>query len=149
MTGFTLRPARPTDAGRAGAILSAFIDDTPWMPRIHTRAEDLSFAGDLIARGWVTVAERAGRVLGFAARHADVVHALYVDAAARRDGCGTALLRRMQDEAARLTLWTFAANLPAQAFYTAHGFVPVERTDGAGNDEGLPDIRYLWTRGDT
>ena len=60
MTACHLRPARTTDAGRVGAILSAFIDDTPWMPRIHTRAEDLSFAGMMIDRGWITVAEVAG-----------------------------------------------------------------------------------------
>ena len=53
----TLRPATPTDAGAVGAILSEFVDDTAWMPRIHTRAEDLAHAGDLITRGWVTVAE--------------------------------------------------------------------------------------------
>ena len=63
-----LRKARSTDAGAVGAILSEFIDTTDWMPRIHTRAEDLAHAGALIARGWVTVAERDGNVLGFAAQ---------------------------------------------------------------------------------
>ncbi|WP_290558346.1 GNAT family N-acetyltransferase [Aestuariivita sp.] len=147
MTGFFLRPARPTDAGRTGAILSAFIDHTDWMPRIHTRAEDLSFAADMIDRGWVTVAETAGTVVGFSAREACMVHALYVDARARGKGCGGALLKQMQRATDTLTLWTFQHNTRAQAFYRHHGFAEMERTDGAGNDEGLPDLRMGWKRG--
>ena len=147
MSGFSLRPARPTDAGRTGEILSAFIDDTDWMPRIHTRAEDLSFAADMIDRGWVSVAESRGRVVGFSARDAQMVHALYVDAGARGRGCGGALLMQMQEATDVLTLWTFQTNTRAQAFYRRHGFVEGERTNGARNDEGLPDLYMTWTRG--
>ena len=43
-----------------------------------------------------------------------------------------------------LQLWTFQANAPAQRFYERHGFHEVERTDGAGNEERSPDIRYRW-----
>lgn len=146
MSAFALRPARPTDAGRVGEILSGFIDDTPWMPRLHTRAEDLSFAGEMIDRGWVTVADGAAGVAGFAAREGDLIHALYVDASARGAGCGSALLRRMKAQAAALSLWTAQANARARAFYRAHGFAEVARTDGAENDEGLPDIRFEWQR---
>lgn len=138
-----LRAARPTDAGRVGAILSAFIDDTPWMPRIHTRAEDLSFAGDMIDRGWVTVTED---VTGFLAREGEMIQALYVAKDQRGQGIGSALLEAAQEAAPVLTLWTFQANTPAQGFYKKHGFREVERTDGQDNDEGLPDIRYLWER---
>ena len=46
--------------------------------------------------------------------------------------------------AGRLWLWTFQANLGAQRFYLREGFAEVRRTDGAGNDEGLPDIQYHW-----
>lgn len=145
MSDVTLRPARSTDAGRVGAILSAFIDDTPWMPRIHTRAEDLSFAGLMVDRGWVTVAEDASGVIGFVARDGGMIHALYIAAGHQGRGVGTALLAQMQSEASPLELWTFQANTRAQAFYLRHGFAEIERTDGARNDEGLPDIRYRWT----
>ena len=63
MSALVLRPARSTDAGKTAAILSGFIDETDWLPRIHTRAEDVSFTADMIDRGWVTVAERDGRVI--------------------------------------------------------------------------------------
>ncbi|MEL6466991.1 MAG: GNAT family N-acetyltransferase [Pseudomonadota bacterium] len=139
-----LRRARPTDAGAVGAILSGFIDRTDWMPRIHTRAEDLSFAGHMVERGWVTVAEQGGQVCAFCARNGADVHALYVAEPAQGRGLGSDLLAGMQGMSDHLTLWTFEANTGAQRFYLRHGFVEVARTDGARNDEGLPDIRYDW-----
>ncbi|MEC3861990.1 GNAT family N-acetyltransferase [Mesobacterium sp. TK19101] len=142
----TLRQAAPLDAGAVGAILSGFVDDTPWMPRIHTRAEELAHADDLIGRGWVTVAEQAGDVVGFIARAGHAIHALYLVPRMQGQGIGTALLRTAQRQAPRLELWTFQANDGAQRFYHRHGFRAVEQTDGAGNDEGLPDIRFIWER---
>ena len=141
-----LRPATPLDAGRVGAILSAWIDETPWMPRIHTRAEDIAHADMMVDRGWVTVAESADDVAGFLARDGDDIHALYIDPMARGLGLGTRLLTDAMQQETQLTLWTFQKNTRAQAFYRRHGFAEVERTDGARNDEGLPDIRYQWER---
>ncbi len=141
----TLRPARTTDAGAVGAILSEFVDSTPWMPRIHTRAEDLSFAGRMIDKGWVTVAE-APQVLGFMARDDTEVNALYVAGSARGQGLGSQLIEAAKAASETLCLWTFQANTAAQQFYLRHGFREITRTDGAGNDEKLPDIRYRWER---
>lgn len=146
VAGVALRPGQPTDAGAVGAILTAFIDTTPWMPRIHTRAEDLSFAGLMLDRGWVTVAEVGGRIDGFIARDGAMIHALYVAERRRGHGIGSALLARMQREIDHLALWTFQANQRAQRFYLRHGFVESERTEGEGNDERLPDIRFVWRR---
>lgn len=141
----SLRPATPLDAGRVGAIMSAWIDETPWMPRIHTRAEDIAHASMMVDRGWVTVSE-AENVTGFLARDKSDVHALYIAPEARGQGTGTQLLTHAKQSEPKLTLWTFQANTRAQAFYERHGFTPVERTDGARNDEGLPDIHYEWKR---
>ncbi|WP_415921262.1 GNAT family N-acetyltransferase [Tateyamaria sp. SN6-1] len=145
MTVLTLRAAQPTDAGATGAILSAFAEGTRWMPRLHTRAETISFTGSMIERGWVEVAEQDGQVLGFIARDGADVHALYV--APDRCGCGigAALLHRAQDAVDRLNLWTFEANTGAQRFYARHGFSEVRRTDG-DNEEGLPDILLRWQK---
>ncbi|MEL6452882.1 MAG: GNAT family N-acetyltransferase [Pseudomonadota bacterium] len=146
MTAPSLRPARSTDAGKVGAILSGFVDATPWMPRLHSRAEDVSFAGQMIDRGWVTVALQGAEVAGFLAQNGDDIHALYIKPSAQRQGCGRALLHHAQGLRDRLTLWTFQANTGAQAFYAAHGFHEVARTDGAENDEGLPDIQMQWQK---
>ncbi|CAL9425744.1 histone acetyltransferase [Streptomyces griseomycini] len=43
-----------------------------------------------------------------------------------------------------LSLWTFQVNAPAHRFYERHGFTAVERTDGDGNEEREPDVRYVW-----
>jgi GNAT superfamily N-acetyltransferase len=140
-----LRRATPLDAGRVGAILSAWIDETPWMPRIHTRAEDIAHADMMVQRGWVTVSE-CETITGFLARDKDDIHALYIAPDARGQGIGTRLLADAMQHYDHLTLWTFQANTRAQAFYERHGFAQTDRTNGAGNDEGLPDIRYQWQR---
>ncbi len=143
-----LRKARSTDAGKIGAILSEFTRTTEWMPPLHTGAEDIAHAGRLIDRGVVTVAERDGMVVGFAACDDGDLDALYVAANARGQGVGSALLDHLKSAHDTLTLWTFQANQRAQKFYVRHGFAEIERTDGAGNDETLPDIRYTWQRKD-
>jgi len=141
-----LEPARPTDAEAIGQILSDWIDETAWMPRIHKREAEQAFARDLVAKGWVSVARRCGRVAGFLARDGEEVVALYVAAHARGHGVGAALIDRAKKKSRCLSLWTFQFNEPARAFYERHGFIEVERTGGAGNDEKLPDIRYVWEK---
>jgi GNAT superfamily N-acetyltransferase len=141
----TLRPARSTDAGKVGAILSEFIDTTSWMPRIHTRAEDIGFCATMIDRGWVTVAVSDG-VDGFLARDGEEVSCLYVSNAAQGNGVGKALLDHAKQRADRLELWTFQANKGARRFYAREGFVELRETDGARNDENLPDVFLEWRR---
>ena len=143
-----IRDAHGADAGAVGAILSAFIDDTPWMPRIHTRAEELSFAGLMVDRGWVRVAEQGGAVIGFLALTDGFVHSLYLRSDAQGQGVGKALLEDAKATSGQLKLNTFAANTGAQRFYLREGFVETARSDGAGNDENLPDITYVWTKAD-
>ncbi len=142
----TLRAARSTDAGTTGAILKAFCRDTPWMPVLHTGAETVAFCGLMIDRGWVTVAEENGKVIGFLARDGEWINALYLDLDYTGRGIGAQLLNTAKAETDRLRLWTFQANIGAQSFYEREDFAEVERTDGAGNDENLPDIAYLWTK---
>ena len=138
--------ARPADAPAIGEILSDWIDETDWMPRIHKREDEQAFAADLVARGWVTVARRRGRVVGFLARDGEEVVALYVARSARGQGVGRALIARAKRRSRRLLLWTFQFNHAARRFYEAEGFAEIGRTGGAGNDEKLPDIRYAWER---
>ena len=46
---------------------------------------------------------------------------------------------------ASLQLWTFQVNDRARRFYERNGFTIAEMTDGAGNQEREPDIRYSGT----
>ena len=52
-----------------------------------------------------------------------------------------AWLREQGHESMRV--WVLEGN-PAQRFYERHGFVATHRTDGRGNEEGAPDILYVW-----
>ncbi|MCL3882077.1 GNAT family N-acetyltransferase [Marivita sp. GX14005] len=141
-----LRPASPLDAGRVGTILSDWIDATHWVPRVRSRAEEIAGAGAMIDRGWVIVAETGEDVMGFIAQGDGTVHALYIDTAARGQGLGARLLQRCMKERSGLQLWSFVENSGARRFYRRLGFREFERGDGAGNDEGLPDIRLEWQR---
>ena len=50
--------------------------------------------------------------------------------------------RSAQPEAS--SLWTFQVNARARRFYERNGFVAVEFTEGSGNQERQPDVRYEW-----
>ncbi len=146
MSLYIIRAAILDDAPQVGAILSAWVDETPWMVRIYSHAADQNHAAMLVRRGWVSVACLDGGVAGFLARDGSEIHALYVARGARGRGLGKALLKCAKQQSDHLGLWTFQANIRAQAFYLREGFCEVARSDGADNDEGLPDIRYEWRR---
>lgn len=55
-------------------------------------------------------------------------------------------MRIAQRRFPRLYLWTFQRNAPARRFYEKRGFVLIEETDGARNEEKEPDALYLWSR---
>ncbi|MGB7319202.1 MAG: GNAT family N-acetyltransferase [Planktotalea sp.] len=143
-----LRAARSTDAGKLGAMLSEAVAANAWKPKVHTGAEDIAHLGELIARGWVNVCENSGVVAGFLVLEDYKVQSLYVAGNFQNAGIGTVLLQHAMQGQSRLELWTFQANKGAQRFYLRHGFHEAERTNGAGNEEGLPDIRYVWVNPD-
>ena len=134
--------AGPEDVPAMASILSDWIDATPWMPRLHSLAEDRGFVAGLLASHEVLVA-RANGVVGFLARQGGEIDALYVAGAARGRGVGSALLAAALAAEPDLSLWTFQANAGALRFYAARGFVESERTDGSGNAERLPDVRLV------
>lgn len=140
-----IRDARPTDAGKIAAIMTEANAAPDWKPHLHSAAQDVAFCGRMIDRGWVRVAVAADRaILGFIARDGEEVDALYVAAPARGHGIGKALIADAKARVARLELWTFQRNTGAQRFYEREGFAEVTRTDGADNQEKLPDVRYAW-----
>jgi GNAT superfamily N-acetyltransferase len=102
----------------------------------------------LMVAGEVWVAEDGdGSLLGMAATRPGWVDALYVEPDRWGEGVGSALLDVARGVAGEVVdLWCFAANTRARRFYEAHGFVAVEETDGSGNEEGAPDVRYQWRR---
>jgi len=143
-----LRLAEPRDAEAIAALFRrsrAFLD---FLPELHTAGEDLGFVRNvLIATQRVTLAERDGQLLGFMAEDAGWVTQLYLDPDARRGGVGSALIADAKARNGALTLWCFAENAAARAFYEKQGFVAVEFPEGAGNEAKRPDGRYSAERG--
>jgi len=91
------------------------------------------------------VEEPPGPPLGILVLKDDWVEQLFVAPSHTGEGLGSGLLN--QAKARRpsgLQLWTFQSNVRAHRFYERHGFVAVERTDGSGNEERSPDVRYRW-----
>jgi GNAT superfamily N-acetyltransferase len=82
---------------------------------------------------------------GIIAFRTDWIDQLYVLPEPQVRGVGGELLQIAKRAFDRLQLWTFQRNARARRFYEARGFVLVEQTDGAGNEEKEPDARYLWT----
>ena len=140
----SLRPASALDAGTTGWILHRFALYTPWMPVLYSEAETVGFCKAMIDYGWVTVAERNGRVIGFMARDGAEICSLYLAPDARGQGVGKVLLRQAKAAQPELWLRALVANTGARRFYQREGFCETDRTDGSGNDEGLPDVRMAW-----
>lgn len=134
------------DITPCAALVTAFARDTDWIPNLHSPAQDHGFMTRLFDRADMSVDRIDGQVAGFVALDDDRVTLLIVHESARRQGVATRLIEHAMQRHDRLDLWCFVANDPARRLYECHGFQEVERTDGSGNDENLPDIRYEWRR---
>ncbi len=143
-----LRLAEPGDAVPIAGLLRRSMDLLTFLPKLHTAEEDLWFVREVLLKTHrVTVAELDGNLAGFIAEEDGWINQLYLDPDLRRSGIGSTLLADAKSRQPELTLWCFAENAPARAFYEKHGFVAVEFTDGSGNEARAPDVRYLWERG--
>ncbi|KOU61648.1 histone acetyltransferase [Streptomyces sp. MMG1533] len=94
---------------------------------------------------WIAEAADGGGTVGVMVLNGSLLSQLYLDPDWRGRGIGdrfVALAKERSPEG--LSLWTFQVNKPAHRFYERHGFVAVEYTDGSGNEEREPDVRYEW-----
>ena len=136
------------DAQNIAHILRATREHSlPYLPDLHTPAEDLEFIEKtVLAQDAVFVAEADGMILGFCACKDGWIDHLYVLPGHHGKGIGTELLAQAKSGSRKLELWTFQRNTRAITFYRKHGFVLSEMTDGAVNEEKEPDARLVWTR---
>jgi GNAT superfamily N-acetyltransferase len=106
------------------------------------------FASHVVRESELWIAEDpTGSLAGILVLDGPWLEQLYVEPTLIGRGVGSALLRlakRQRPEGLRLR--TFASNTGAQRFYERHGFVATRRTDGRDNEEGAPDILYVWLR---
>jgi GNAT superfamily N-acetyltransferase len=145
-----LRRAGPEDAEAAAEVwLASFAAALPTVRRAHTDDEVRDWmARVVVGRLETWVAETGGEIVGLMTLHEGWIEQLYL----RPDWRGRGLGRRFVSLAKErspggLQLWCFQVNGPARRFYEGNGFVAAELTDGAGNEEREPDIRYEWRPG--
>jgi GNAT superfamily N-acetyltransferase len=126
---------------------TAFDAALPWLAGRHTPQEDRWFFRErLFKTCQLWGAFDAAQMTGIIAFREDWVDQLYVLPSSQQRGIGTRLLRVAQCALPRLHLWTFQGNVRARRFYEKRGFLLIEETDGAGNEEKAPDALYLWAR---
>ena len=122
-----IRDVTAEDAEPCAAIINEWYDETAWITRgdDETPENILAEFKEAWPRPRVFIAERNGEVLGYLAleRKDPKVGGLFIAAAHRRSGIGTALLNHAKAlEPEGLTLWAAEANEQARAFYRRHGF---------------------------
>jgi GNAT superfamily N-acetyltransferase len=144
--GVELRAGRPEDGVAVAGVFAAARAEMRYLPALHSHEEHVAFFSTrVLPTSRVTLAETAGEVVAFSAVKDGWLDHLYVVPAHQDGGIGGALLgRAMNENPAGLSLWAFAANHRAIAFYGRAGFVEVLRTDGSGNEERQPDVQMHW-----
>ncbi len=144
------------------ALRAATAADLPALAEAHLAARRAAgdwfppgAHGDDDVRAWVSgwdltaydvwLATVGDQVVGYARCTPTWLDDLYVHPDAQGSGVGTALFDLVTTLRPRgFCLWVFESNTPARAFYRSRGCLELERTDGAGNEEGAPDIRVAW-----
>ncbi len=135
-----IRHVTEDDVEEVVAIFEASFALLDFLPKLHTREENLEwFEGRLRE----DEAYLLGR--GLAILHDDWLTHLYVHPDEIRTGVGHALFEHVKTlRPEGFQFWVFQQNERARRFYEAHGAVAVELTDGSGNEEKTPDVRYVW-----
>jgi len=146
-----LRQARVNDAAECAHVyLRSREFGLPQVPVVHQASEVRRWmADDVIGHADVWVAEIDGVIAGLMVlsheRDGGWVEQLYLDPSWVGRGLGGRFVELARRRCpGGLQLWTFQSNGPARRFWERHGFVEQESTDGRGNEERTPDVRYRW-----
>jgi 8-oxo-dGTP pyrophosphatase MutT (NUDIX family)/GNAT superfamily N-acetyltransferase len=143
-----IRVARHTDAVECAQVyLRSRAFALPTVPLVHADREVRRWMADeVVGRTDMWVAEVDGTIVALMVLDGGWIEHLYLDPSWMGRGLGDQLVQLAKERSsAGLQLWTFQVNEPARRFYERHGFVAEEFTEGAGNEERAPDVRYRWT----
>jgi len=148
--GVELRRATDADAEEAADV---FISSRRTaLPTVNFPYSDDSVRryvrNTFIAQTEAWVAVEGNRIVAVMSLTPGWVNQLYVATESQGLGVGRALLDLAKEGSdGELQLWTFQVNDRARRFYERNGFTIAELTDGTGNQEREPDVRYVWSRG--
>ena len=145
---FTLRRATDRDADAIAELFFASYRLLTFLPMLHPIEDYRRFvAGVLLKECVVTVIEDDTGIVSFLALQDEEVRQFYTRPDRIGCGAGTELIEAAKSSGvAALELWCFQANDRARRFYEARGFRAIRFTDGADNEERMPDVRYRWDR---
>jgi GNAT superfamily N-acetyltransferase len=143
-----LRRASGEDVVAVADLFRRSFGTLTFLPTLHTPAEDRRFFERVFLEREVWVWEEDGRILGFAALDGNELSHFYVEPDENGRGIGSALMERVKERRPDgVELWVFQQNENARRFYEARGFRLEYETDGADNEERMPDARYAWRPG--
>jgi putative acetyltransferase len=147
MTGHHIRRATIEDGPAMAAIINDWIDDTEWMPRIHSREAIAGFFDEaLFDRRVIFVGEMAGKIDGYLSLKPEgMIAAIYLAKEARGQGLGSKLIdaaKALHPEG--LELGVLEPNINAKRFYEREGFVEVPEGRVTDTDEGVPELLMRW-----
>jgi putative acetyltransferase len=142
-----IRPATRQDVEAVARLFRAVRTTClPYLPDLHSPAEDLAFFRDRVFPGGTVWVGGEATIDGFCAWRLGWVDHLYIRPEHHGRGLGTALLSQAMAVHSTLRLWVFQRNTQALRFYAARGFHAVEHTDGSRNEEREPDALLEWVR---
>jgi GNAT superfamily N-acetyltransferase len=143
----TLRPATANDAMAVAEVYLASFHATYDFELAHTDDEVRAWIRQVVdaGGGWWVAVDAADEVVAIMDLVPGVLDQLYVRPDRIGSGIGRRLLEVAMDRSPDgLSLYTFQVNARARRFYERNGFVAEWLGDGSGNEEGQPDVRYVW-----
>jgi pimeloyl-ACP methyl ester carboxylesterase/GNAT superfamily N-acetyltransferase len=141
-----IRRAGPADAAAVAEVFLASFHATYDFPLAHTDAQVRDWVRDvLVAHDETWVATDGDAVVALLTVAPGWVEQLYVAPDRLGEGIGRQLLDLAKSRSqSALRLYTFQVNARARRFYERNGFVAEWFGDGSANEEGQPDVRYVW-----
>ena len=142
------RKATPDESDTVAAIArKSRAHFLPYLPKLHTFDGDKRFYRNRVfLECSVWVVEDSQELVGFCAFKEGWIEHLYLLPTHVGRNLGETLLTTAKENHAFLQLWVFQRNSRAISFYERNGFRKVKETDGATNEEKLPDALFEWRR---
>ncbi len=151
----TMRPAAPEEHEQCADIyLSARGQaeaDSTMPPGVHTSTEVRQWMRDVVLperEVWLAHPPDEDTAVGLLVLDRAWLDSLYVRPGWWGRGVASALVslaKALRPDG--FALWVFEINAPARRLYDRHGLVIARRTDGSDNEEGAPDLQYVWEPG--
>ena len=145
VSGITVRRATADDAAAVAQVFLASFRATYQFPLAQANDEVRGWVRETTAAQETWIAVDDDRVVGWMVVAPGELDQLYIAPDRLGEGFGRGLLEVAKERSPDgLSLYTFQVNARARRFYERNGFVADWLGDGSANEEGQPDVRYVW-----